>query len=313
MSLAGRRVLITGGGGMIGANLVRHCLRNRAELFVTTRLPACPPRLRQVEAGLRLLQMDLQDPASVMAAVDRARPEIVVHLAATAFNPSPAALDHVNVNVRGTACLLEALAGFAGSRFVQAGSAAQYGDGDALREDLPERPANWLGMTKTAAAALVHGAGRLHGLHTVELRLFTPFGPWEAPHRLIPHAVLSALAGKPIIIRDRRPQRDFVYVGDVVDALAAAMTEDVPTGSVVNIASGVGRSVLEVVEEVRRLTGRSVEIQVPDGAVRPDEIWRSSADIDRAVRLLGWRPRTSFSEALQRTIDWFTNAPPYND
>jgi len=311
MDLAGRRILFTGGGGMIGANLVRHALGERARVFVTARTPACPPNLSEVAGSIACLQADLRDPEAIRRAVDAAQPEIVVHLAATAFNPPPAASDHVDVNVRGTANLLQALAGQNGLRFIQAGSGAQYGDGDGLREDAPERPANWLGMTKSAAAQLVHGAGRLYGWRTVELRLFTPFGPWEGRHRLIPHVILSALAGDTVSIRNPRPERDFVFIGDVVRAFHNAMTLDVPGGLTINIASGQGRSVGEVAGEILALMGKSGCLSVQPSEVRADEIWRCSADISKAREMLDWRPEVRFSEALRRTIDWFTNAPQH--
>ncbi len=311
MDLAGRRILFTGGGGMIGANLVRHVLGERARVFVTARTPACPPNLSEVAGSLTCFQADLRDPEAIRRAVDAAQPEIVVHLAATAFNPPPAASDHVDVNVRGTANLLQALEGQKGLRFIQAGSAAQYGDGDGLKEDLPECPANWLGMTKSAAAQLVHGAGRLYGWQTVELRLFTPFGPWEGRHRLIPHVILSGLAGETVNIRNPRPERDFVYIGDVVRAFHNAMTRDIPSGATINIGSGRGRSVGEVAGEILALMGRPGDLSVEPSEPRPDEIWRCSADVSKAREMLDWRPEVPFSEALRRTIDWFTNAPQH--
>ncbi len=311
MDLAGRRILFTGGGGMIGANLVRHVLGEDARVFVTARSAGCPPNLSEVVGRFECLEADLRDPAAVQRAVDVAQPEIVVHLAATAFNPPPAASDHVDVNVRGTANLLQALAGQKGLRFIQAGSAAQYGDGNGLKEDAPERPANWLGMTKSAAAQLVHGGGRLHGWRTVELRLFTPFGPWEARHRLIPHVILSALAGEPVRIRNPRPERDFVYIGDVVRAFHNSMIRDIPSGSTINIASGQGRSVGEVAGEILALMGKSGCLSIEPSEVRADEIWRCSADVSKAREMLDWRPEVPFSGALRRTIDWFTNAPQH--
>jgi UDP-glucose 4-epimerase len=311
MELAGRRILFTGGGGMIGANLVRHVLGEGGRVFVAARSTGCPPNLSEVAGRIECLAADVRDTAAVQRAVDVAQPEIVVHLAATAFNPPPAASDHVDVNVRGTANLLQALSGHKGVRFIQAGSAAQYGDGDGLREDAPERPANWLGMTKSAAALLVHGAGRLHGWRTIELRLFTPFGPWEGRHRLIPHVILSALAGERVGIRNPRPERDFVYIGDVVRAFHGAMTRDVPSGSTINIGSGQGRSVGQVAAEILALMGRPDDLSIQPSEPRADEIWRCSADTTRAREMLDWRPEVPFSEALRRTIDWFTNAPQH--
>jgi nucleoside-diphosphate-sugar epimerase len=229
----------------------------------------------------------------------------VVHLASTAFNPPPTAAHHLQVNVLGLANLIEALAERTGSRIVHAGSAAQYGDGDDLGEDTPERPATWLGISKTCAANVLHGAGRMFGLETIELRLFTPFGPWERPGRLIPYTILSALRGETVALADGRPERDFIFIDDVVDALMQAMTRPLPSGSVINVGSGIARPVAAVAQRVLNLMGRPVALQLGTRPARVDEIWKASANIKRAEALLGWRPRIDFDEGLRRTIDWF--------
>ena len=171
---------------------------------VTTRT-AMPGASVEVERSIRLVQADLCDDAAVRAAAGaQTTPDLVVHLASTVYNPPPAAALHLSVNVGGLANLIEALAERGVSRIVHAGSAAQYGDGDDLDEDKPERPGTWLGISKTCAAAVLHGAGRMFGLETVELRLFTPFGPGERAARLIPHTILSALRGETVAWRMER-------------------------------------------------------------------------------------------------------------
>jgi nucleoside-diphosphate-sugar epimerase len=305
MPSAGRRVLITGGSGMIGAHLVRRCLQDGDDVTVVTRSQACPPSLIEIADRIRLCRVDLRDQDAVAGMVAAANPDVVAHLASTAFNPPPSVPLHLQVNVLGMANLLEALSERPGVRIVHAGSAAQYGDGGDLTEDMAERPSNWLGISKTCAAAVLHAAGRMYGLETVELRLFTPFGPWERPSRLIPHTILSALRGKDVELGDGRPERDYIYVGDVVEAFAVAMSRPLASGSVINIGSGVGRSVAEVAGRILELMGRPVGLRLGARPLRPDEIWKASANIARAKALLNWRPHLDFDEGLQRSIGWF--------
>jgi UDP-glucose 4-epimerase len=300
-----RSVLITGGGGMIGAHLVRRCLQDGRPVTVTTRSHRCPDRLASVADRIRTLQVDLCDLDVVKAALNDAKPDMVVHLASTAFNPPPTAALHLEVNVLGLANLLEAVCDRPGLRVVHAGSAAQYGDGDDLSEDMAERPTTWLGISKTCAASILHGAGRMFGLETVELRLFTPFGPWERTGRLIPHTILSALRGEAVTLGDGRPERDYIYIDNVVDALVRAMTRPLPTGAVINIGSGIGRSVAAVADRILELMGRPVSLRLGTRPARSDEIWKASAKIERAKALLGWQPHVDFDEGLRRSIDWF--------
>jgi nucleoside-diphosphate-sugar epimerase len=291
---------------MIGAHFVRQCLHDGRQVAVTSRSPQCPGRLTEVENRIRLIPVDLCNPEAVKAAVAETKPDVVVHLAATAFNPPPSADLHLQVNVLGLANLVEALADRPGLRVVHAGSAAQYGDGDDLREDMAERPTTWLGISKSCAAAVLHGAGRMFGLETVELRLFTPFGPWERAGRLIPHTILSALRGESVALGDGRPERDYVYVDDVVDALMRAMTRPLPAAAVINIGSGIGRSVAAVADRILELMGRPVALRLGTRPARVDEIWKASANIARAEALLGWRPGVDFDQGLRRSIAWFT-------
>jgi nucleoside-diphosphate-sugar epimerase len=123
--------------------------------------------------------------------------------------------------------------------------------------------------------------------------------------------ILSALAGEPVRIRNPRPERDFVYIGDVVRAFHNSMIRDIPSGSIINIASGQGRSVGEVAGEILALMGKSGCLSIEPSEVRADEIWRCSADVSKAREMLDWRPEVPFSGALRRTIDWFTNAPQH--
>ena len=216
-----------------------------------------------VEKRIRLLRVDLCDPDAAKAAIAEAKPHVVVHLASTPFNPPPTVALHLQVNVLGLANLVHAVADRSGVRVIHAGSAAQYGDGDILDEATAQRPTTWLGISKTCAAAVLHGAGRMYGLETIELRLFTPFGPWERAGRLIPHTILSALRGEPVALGDGRSERDFVYVDDVVDALTRVMVRPVPSGSVMNIGSGIyGGQVHDSVGALGNVIG---EVAAADG------------------------------------------------
>lgn len=303
--MMGARILLTGGSGMIGAHLARRLVAGGHRVAVLARRAETPPRLADLAGRLEILAADLTDRAAVRAAVARAAPEAVFHLASTPFNPPPTSTRHLDVNVLGTDHLLDALAAAAPrARVVYTGSAAQYGSGDGLRETDPERPATLLGASKTAAAALLHAYGRLHGLVTVEVRLFTPYGPWERPGRLIPGTILSALRGEAVRIGHGGQERDYLYIDDVVDALVRTLEAPLAAGTVINVCSGEGVSVRTVAERVLALMGDPVPLAVGALPTRADEIWKLSGDPAAARRLLGWAPRTGLDGGLRATIDW---------
>jgi UDP-glucose 4-epimerase len=304
---AERRVLITGGTGMVGAHLAHRLLGVGYRLFLLSRSGASRLRLRSVEAHLEVLPGDLTDASAVRAAVARAQPHLVFHLASTPFNPPTTPSEaHLQVNVLGTCYLLEALRPFPEVRVIWTGSGAVYGSGTQMREEWSVRPATMLGVAKASASLLVQTFARLYSMQTVELRVFTPYGPWERPGRLIPSAILSALRGQEIRMTSGEQERDFLYIDDLIEALWLAATKPVPAGSVYNICSGQGRRIRDVVELILKLMGNPAPLQLGVLPTRADEIWRYSGDNTAAREGLAWRPRTSLEEGLQRTIDWFT-------
>ncbi len=299
-------ILVTGASGMVGANLVRRLAARGDRVSVLVRPPGNAIRLDGLGDELVRVTGDIADRRSVLDAVEQTQPDVVFHLAATAFNPPTAdAARHVEVNALGTLYLLEALRGATATRLVYTGSAAVYGEGAALREDRRLAPATLLGAGKACAAILVDTYRRLHGLDAVELRLFTPYGPWERPGRLIPGAILSALDGRDMEIGDGRQKRDYVYIDDAVDALLLAAGRPGPVDAVYNVCSGQGVPVREVAETVLRLLGDPVRLLVGARPTRPDEIWELSGDPAAARDGLGWTARTGLEDGLGRTIEWF--------
>ena len=299
-------MLLTGGTGMVGANLAHRLVRDRYQVFVLTRPESNRFRLRAIQDQIGFLSADMTDMKGVGDAVLQVQPEVIYHLAGTPFNPpSLSAETHFQVNVLGTLHILEGMKELKQTRLVFTSSAAEYGSGEHLSEQGPLRPETVLGASKVAATTLVQTYSRLYGINAVVLRLFTPYGPWDLSRRLIPHTILSALQGQDVPISEGSQERDFIYIDDVVDALMLAATQPVESGSVFNIGSGEGVSVREVVELTLRLMGHPVKALFGALPTRSDEIMRMSADITAARDRLGWKPEVSLEEGLRRTITWF--------
>jgi len=293
---------------MVGANLVHRLVKEGNEVAVLVRPATNRIRLQAVEGRLQFVMGDLTDSASIQTAVQHIQPQVVFHLASTIWGKQPAVSPaaHVEVNVLGTAHLLEALRNIPSVRLVFTSSSAIYGAGAQLREDQFPSPGTIYGASKAATTILLQTYARLYQLSTVTLHLFMPYGPWEHPSRLIPHTILSALAGHDVPMTLGHQQRDLIYIDDVVEALLLAATKPVAPGSLFNIGSGVGVPVKEVVERLLRLMGNPVKPIFGAVPMRPDEILTMSADISSAKTVLGWQPRISLEEGLHKSIAWFT-------
>ncbi len=202
--------------------------------------------------------------------------------------------------------VLEALRFRPETKLIFTGSANVYGDGAGIREDHPLVPGNILGATKACATILMQTYARLYRMPAVELRLYTPYGPWERPGRLVPHTILSALRGEDIRMTSGDQERDYLHIDDVVEAMLLAMRRSLPPGAVYNVCSGVGTPIRDIVKRILRLMGYPVKVELGAFPTRPDEIWKFSGDSTAAREILGWRPSTALDDGLRRTIDWFT-------
>ena len=211
---------------------------------------------------------------------------------------------HFRVNGLGTLHILEALKKSPAATLVYTGTGAVYEARAQSTEEEPLKPATILGASKAVATTLLQTYARLHGLHTVELRLFMPYGPWEHPRRLIPQTILAALDGKDLPMSQGEQQRDLVFVEDVADALIRAGTTPLPPGSVINIGSGIGRPIKDVVQMIFSLTGTRARPLLGALPTRKDEIMVMSANIRKASEELHWQPRTTLEQGLRKTISW---------
>ena len=292
---------------MIGANLVRRLIADGCNVSVFTRNGINLSNLSSIQDQFEVLQGNITDLHSVKTAINAARPDVVFHLACTPFNmPRITAQEHFQVNAEGTLNVLEAVQEFSDTRVVFTGSVAAYGSGSMLSENRTLEPSTLLGASKACASLMLQTYARLHETQTIELRLFAPYGPWEHARRLIPHVIISALRGLEIPMTLGEQRRDYVHVDDVVEALVRAGKWSLPSGTVLNIGSGIGTPVRDIAERILDLMGNPVRLLVGELPTRPDEIMEMSAEITAAQELLDWQPQISLEDGLKMSIAWFT-------
>ncbi len=305
------RALVTGAGGFVGANLVRHLLDRGDEPVAMVRPGAIPWRLEDVAGELQIEFTDLRRTDAVTRCLERARPEVIFHLAAHGAYSWQTDLDTMlAVNVRATEALLEGARGLE-ARLIHAGSSSEYGFTDRPTTELDwVRPNSHYAVTKVAATHLCQLAAAEHGQQAVTLRLYSVYGPWEEPGRLMPALVDSALHGDYPPLVAPETARDFVWIGDVCDAFVrAALTDLGPADQVLNVASGrqaTLRSLVATAQEVFGLHGE------PHWGTMAARSWDTSVwvgDPTRAERSIGWRAVTPLSEGLAQMGEWMQGDP----
>jgi dolichol-phosphate mannosyltransferase len=299
--------LVTGAGGFVGAALVRHLLARGDDVTAVVRPGSALWRLDGVSGDVRIEAVDLSDLDATNAAVARARPECLFHLAAHgAYSWQDDLTRMIEVNVAGTAGLLDAFLRADGRAFINAGSSSEYGYKDHSPSETERLdPNSHYAITKAAATHFCRNFAQTHGIRAVTLRLYSVYGPWEEPQRLIPRLVVCALDGRYPPLADPATARDFVYVVDVCDAFVrAADVAGVAADAVINIGSARQTTLAELVAVAKRIFNIEGE---PAWASTPSRSWDTNvwvADAGLAEQTLGWRAHTTLESGLMQTADW---------
>lgn len=306
------RALVTGAGGFVGANLAAALARSGHDVVAWVHHGSPTWRLDHLADTIEVVPMELLDAEAVEAGVRSARPDWVFHLAAHgaySWQRDPERI--MQTNLVATVRLLAACQRHGFAAFVHAGSSSEYGFQDhAPREDeLPEPNSDYAVMK---AAATLHGrfVAQRDDVHVVTLRLYSVYGPWEEPGRLMPTLVARGLEGRlPPLVSPDTP-RDFVSVRDAERAfLLAAERDDLERGSVFNIASGRQTTLREVVEVARAQLGISSD---PQWGTEPQRSWDAAVwvgDAERAREQLGWTAEDDLPTGFGRLVEWLRESP----
>lgn len=312
---APRRVVVTGGAGFIGANLVRRLLEEGHDVVVVDDLSTgSRANLDEVRDRVVLHEASVLDPAALDTAFAGA--DAVVHLAARPSVPrsidDPVATHRANAD--GTLAVLEAVrrAGGAGTTpyVVVASSSSVYGANPVLpkREDLVARPRSPYAASKLAAEAYALSYHHSFGLDVLVFRFFNVFGPLQpAGHAyaaVVPAFVDDALAGRPVTLHgDGTQTRDFTYVDSVTAVLADAVARRVVDDEPVNLAFGTRTDLLGVLARLESLLGRPIERV--HGPARAGDVAHSSADATRLRALFPDVEPVDLDAGLAATVAWF--------
>ncbi len=307
---AGANVLITGGAGFIGANLVRRLLEHDYRVTVLDNLSAAR-RSYLEDLPVALIEGDIRD-VDVVNRTVRSH-EGVVHLAAHTGVPGSLKDPRrdCEVNVIGTLNLLEACrnATSPGSpvpRFVFASSNAPLGrQPPPATEDKAPLPISPYGASKLAGEAYCLAHHGSWGLPTVVLRFSNVYGPYSTHKTSVVSRFLTDImeGGRITIEGDGEQTRDFIYVDDLCRAILAALQSDLG-GEVFQIATGQETSIRELAALIQDVVGRDVGIT--HGPPRQGDMRQNFSSVRKAEAMLGWRPGTSLRDGLRTTWNWFS-------
>jgi len=313
-------VLVTGCAGFIGSHLVDYLLAEGFHVIGVDNFdPFYDPAIKRrnlaqalQHPNFTLVEADIRDlPALrrlLTSHASRLTPHTIVHLAAKAgVRPSVSdPVSYYEVNVRGTLNLLELAKEWGVRQFVFASSSSVYGANPNLpwREDDPLLlPVSPYGATKLAGEASGRVYSHLYGIRFIALRIFTAYGPRQRPDLAIHKFARLMLEGKPIpIYGDGSARRDYTYIDDLIRGIRAAMDYEGPPYEVINLGNHHPVSVLEVVRTLEKTLGLKARLDFLPSL--PGDVPHTWANVEKAKKLLGYEPGTSFEDGVENFVRW---------
>ena len=304
-------MLVTGGGGFIGSNLVRALLERGDEVRVLDNFSTGRrENLRGPASEVELIEGDVQSYERAHTAVRGC--EVIVHQAALPSVPRSVQdpLTSNATNVVGTLNVLLAARDSGVRRVVYASSSSVYGTTETLpkSEDLPVAPISPYAVAKLAGEGYCRSFSAVYELETVSLRYFNVFGARQDPQSqyaaAIPIFITALQAGEqPVIYGDGSQTRDFTYIDNVVEANLLAARAVGVAGEAFNVGCGERVSLLVIIVRLEKMLGRTLSRD--HVAPRAGDVPHTLADVSKAKRVLGYAPLVDFDEGFRRTVDYF--------
>lgn len=301
------RVVITGAGGFIGANLTRRMISLGHNVHILLHPESNPWRLNEILDQVHVHSVDLKNQAKVSEVISISKPDWIFHLAVHgAYSWQNQDGDILCTNVLGTMNLLQAAIKQGFDAFINTGSSSEYGFKDhAPKENEWLEPNSTYSASKIAASLFCEHQAKSTNTRIATMRLYSVYGPWEEPKRLMPSLLIHGIQGLYPPLTNPDTARDYIYIDDVVDAYLIAAEKIKPgVGEIFNVGSGIQTSIAELVS----ITDQIFPTRgVPRWGSMPNRNWDTNTWVSNPNKLimdLNWNPKTNLSRGLHLFTEW---------
>lgn len=314
--LKNKRVLVTGGAGFIGSEVVRQLESLGAKIIVFDNYSSGRRRYIKEISNVSQVRGSLTNPAKVNDVVNKS--DYVINLAALPFIPDSYYYpgEFFKINAEGT--INVAMAAIRNKRikgFVHISTSEVYGSAKTvpMSEDHPTLPQSTYAASKLAGERAIFTLHKEHGLPAVIIRPFNSFGPRITQPYIIPEIISQIIHNKNFVkLGNVDSSRDFTYVSDTAAGIISALTSDKAVGETINVGSNTSYKMKYLVKQIAKILGEDVEIKIDKKRFRPYDVQKLVCDYKKAKKLLDWTPKVSLDEGLTKTIEWMkTNSPDF--
>ena len=305
------RILVTGGAGFIGSEVVKQLIKKNAIVTVLDNFSSGKRQyLPKKTKKLKIIKGDIRDEKIVVKAVKDQ--DFVIHLAALPFIPDsfyyPA--DFFNVNTTGSINLLwKSIQSNSVKKFIHISSSEVYGTAQyvPMDENHPASPHSTYAVSKLAGDRVAFTLYKENGFPVVIIRPFNSYGPNYTQPYIIPEIMNQLLNGnKELLLGNIDATRDFTFVSDTADAIIRTLNSKKVIGEIINVGSGNEISIRELALKIAKIAKRKIRIRYDEGRERPYDVNRLVCNNKKAKMLLDWNIKITIDEGLKKIFQWAT-------
>jgi len=308
-----KTVLVTGGNGFIGSNLVNFLLRNNYSVHLLLRRTSKKLRLINLLDKVNIHESNLLNVGKLKTIVKKIKPAFIIHLSSYGNYPDQKQVRlMIKTNIIALSNLLEATKEINYRSFIIAGSSSEYGFRKTPMEETDLlNPESFYAASKGAATLIAQTFAKIYKKPIVILRLFSVYGPYEKKTRFIPVVINAGLGNSNVPLTPNTARRDFIFVEDVISVINLLMRDHSFYGEIFNIGTGKQYSNEEIVDTVSSLLQKSIKIERGkyENRAWDTDFW--VANINKTSKMLGWKPKYTLEIGLKKTIDWFKSNNSY--
>jgi len=306
------KILITGGAGFMGSEVVRQSISKGFDVVVVDSLTYAGDleRLKEVEGKYKFYKTDITNSPEIIKIMAKEKPDIVIHMAAET-HVDRSILDaslFIDTNVKGTRIMLDAAKENNVKKFINMSTDEVYGalgeDGQ-FAENTPLDPNSPYSASKAAADMLGRAYFKTHNLPVITVRASNNYGPWQYPEKLVPVMIIKAYYNEPLPVYGKGENvREWLYVSDFADAMIQIIDKGKP-GEIYNVGSdGQEKRNIETVKTILKLM-KKPETLINYVKDRPGHDFRYSVKVDKIKKQIGWKPKVTFEQGMEKTVNWY--------